>query len=122
VFSRAYVEKEGLSVAPQVGFEPTTLRLTAESSRALFRNIGSYGRPSGDFQIPVARNRLGYYSELAVVPASRAHIWPTLHRGTAGRQPDGLSYRAGVEEYTTCVGCPMIAGTQLVMRWVECSI
>ena len=28
-------------LAPQVGFEPTTLRLTAESSRALFSHIGS---------------------------------------------------------------------------------
>src|ERR1035437_6356078 len=30
VFRRGYVEKEGLNLAPQVGFEPTTLRLTAE--------------------------------------------------------------------------------------------
>ena len=29
VFSRRYVENKGLSLAPQVGFEPTTLRLTA---------------------------------------------------------------------------------------------
>ena len=32
VFSMACVEKEGLSLAPQVGLEPTTLRLTAECS------------------------------------------------------------------------------------------
>src|ERR1019366_10053107 len=32
VFTRGYVEKEGLKLAPQVGFEPTTLRLTAECS------------------------------------------------------------------------------------------
>ena len=31
VFSRGYVENKGLRVAPQVGFEPTTLRLTAET-------------------------------------------------------------------------------------------
>jgi len=30
VFSKGYVEKEGLKLAPQVGFEPTTLRLTAD--------------------------------------------------------------------------------------------
>src|ERR1039458_7486144 len=29
VFSRGYVENEGLKLAPQVGLEPTTLRLTA---------------------------------------------------------------------------------------------
>src|ERR1035437_9487251 len=29
-FSRGYVENKGDSLAPQVGFEPTTLRLTAE--------------------------------------------------------------------------------------------
>ena len=45
VFSRGYVENKGLRVAPQVGFEPTTLRLTAESSGALFRNIGSELHP-----------------------------------------------------------------------------
>ena len=30
VFSRGYVETKGLILAPQVGLEPTTLRLTAE--------------------------------------------------------------------------------------------
>src|ERR1035438_1793094 len=30
VFSRGYVENKGVKLAPQVGFEPTTLRLTAE--------------------------------------------------------------------------------------------
>src|SRR5260370_14984499 len=30
VLSSLYVEKKGVSLAPQVGFEPTTLRLTAE--------------------------------------------------------------------------------------------
>src|SRR5690242_10795475 len=32
VFCKGYVEKEGLKLAPQVGLEPTTLRLTAECS------------------------------------------------------------------------------------------
>ena len=30
VFCKGYVEKKGLKLAPQVGLEPTTLRLTAE--------------------------------------------------------------------------------------------
>ena len=30
VFCRGYVENKGVNVAPQVGFEPTTLRLIAE--------------------------------------------------------------------------------------------
>ena len=30
VFCKGYVENTGLGLAPQVGFEPTTLRLTAE--------------------------------------------------------------------------------------------
>src|ERR1035441_3847996 len=32
VFCRGYVENKGDILAPQVGFEPTTLRLTAECS------------------------------------------------------------------------------------------
>ena len=32
VLCRRYVEKKGLKLAPQVGLEPTTLRLTAECS------------------------------------------------------------------------------------------
>src|ERR1039457_6624800 len=32
VFARGYVDNKGLRVAPQVGLEPTTLRLTAECS------------------------------------------------------------------------------------------
>src|SRR3954447_14072097 len=32
VFCRGYVENTGVKLAPQVGFEPTTLRLTAECS------------------------------------------------------------------------------------------
>src|ERR1019366_1596769 len=45
VNQRAPKSVEGKELAPQVGFEPTTLRLTAESSRALFRNIGSELHP-----------------------------------------------------------------------------
>ena len=36
VLSRGYVETKGDNLAPQVGFEPTTLRLTAEVSRGWF--------------------------------------------------------------------------------------
>src|ERR1039457_7671984 len=32
VFTRGYVENKGVNLAPQVGLEPTTLRLTAECS------------------------------------------------------------------------------------------
>src|SRR5271157_2766984 len=40
VFSMVCVEKEGLNMAPQVGLEPTTLRLTAECSTIeLLRSI-----------------------------------------------------------------------------------
>ena len=37
VFSTGYVETKGLKVAPQVGLEPTTLRLTAEGFIAASR-------------------------------------------------------------------------------------
>ena len=37
VFSREYVETKEVSVAPQVGFEPTTIRLTAEWPMAASR-------------------------------------------------------------------------------------
>src|ERR1035437_1920907 len=41
VFSRGYVENKGLKLAPQVGLEPTTLRLTAECSTIeLLRSSG----------------------------------------------------------------------------------
>src|ERR1035437_10360517 len=38
VFCSGYVENKGLQLAPQVGFEPTTLRLTA--SRLMLKNKG----------------------------------------------------------------------------------
>src|SRR5664280_1967372 len=42
VFSRGYVETKGLKLAPQVGLEPTTLRLTAECSTIeLLRSSGN---------------------------------------------------------------------------------
>src|ERR1035437_5961914 len=42
VFSRRYVETKGLKLAPQVGLEPTTLRLTAECSTIeLLRSSGN---------------------------------------------------------------------------------
>ena len=37
MFSRGYVENRGVRLAPQVGFEPTTLRLTAETVVAASR-------------------------------------------------------------------------------------
>jgi hypothetical protein len=41
VLSKVCVENKGVKVAPQVGFEPTTLRLTAECSTVeLLRNTG----------------------------------------------------------------------------------
>src|SRR6478672_9421520 len=43
VFCKGYVEKEGLNLAPQVGLEPTTLRLTAECSTIeLLRSVAIY--------------------------------------------------------------------------------
>ena len=38
VFCRGYADNKGLSLAPQVGFEPTASRLTAESWLALVIN------------------------------------------------------------------------------------
>ena len=40
VLCKGYVEKEGLKLAPQVGLEPTTLRLTAEETIAEPRCMG----------------------------------------------------------------------------------
>ena len=42
VFCREYIEKKGLNLAPQVGFEPTTLRLTAEQLIAASRCKHNY--------------------------------------------------------------------------------
>src|ERR1039458_5295569 len=53
VFSRGYVENKGDILAPQVGFEPTTLRLTAErlmaSSRCKHKTYTRNKRILSDF-------------------------------------------------------------------------
>ena len=51
-FSNTCVENKGLKLAPQVGFEPTTLRITAECSTVeLLRSKGTSNqtRRSGQF-------------------------------------------------------------------------
>src|ERR1017187_5958321 len=56
-FCRGYVETKGLILAPQVGLEPTTLRLTAECSTIELLSTGDKGSAiRGQTGYPLARD------------------------------------------------------------------
>jgi len=73
VFCRGYVENEGVKLAPQVGFEPTTLRLTADTVVAASRCKHEYL----DARKPDFAGNWGD-SGGTLSPARLGHPWPAV--------------------------------------------
>jgi hypothetical protein len=71
VFTRTCVENRGFILAPQVGFEPTTLRLTAECSTVELLRSNDQERFPNLITIPIALNRRRGFQRAHKFPEQR---------------------------------------------------
>src|ERR1035438_9066851 len=92
VLSKACIENKGVILAPQVGFEPTTLRLTAECSMRRGRTIFPEANVAERHNVSPEVSRTGRRAA-NVQPRQRLAL-PLVARSALDRVVESKGYRA----------------------------
>src|ERR1035438_9380988 len=135
VLSRGYVENKGVSMAPQVGFEPTTLRLTAsrlidKNKRLSFVFCGLPANRSRPFTLLYSHFLSLPAKEIAKVnPGPRrrrqsvSEFFSVIPRYPVTHWPSGTAVHSLCVRTPSCFGCSHgRASPALVRHGIPCRI